>query len=146
MKRVFAVGIFLVSSLFLLGTPHLTYAKKGGASHGGGHSDQGILYHSHSDRSYSGKEVFKGQGKALGRQGKKKKKHGSMQGQGPSSGTGSMQGQGPSSGTGSMKRPGSTGGTGSMQGPGPSSGTGSMQGPGSTSGQAPTAPTGPAPR
>ena len=134
MKRVFALGIFLVSSLFLLGTPHLTYAKKGGASHGGGHSDQGILYHSHSDRSYSGKEVFKGQGKALGRQGKKKKKHGSMQGQGPSSGTGSM------------KRPGSTGGTGSMQGPGPSSGTGSMQGTGSTSGQAPTAPTGPAPR
>ena len=110
MKRVFAVGIFLVSSLFLLGTPHLTYAKKGGASHGGGHSDQGILYHSHSDRSYSGKEVFKGQGKALGRQGKKKKKHGSM------------------------------------QGPGPSGGTGSMKGPGSTSGQAPTAPTGPAPR
>ena len=135
MKGILSVGIFLLSSLFVLGTPYLTYAKKGGASHGGGDSDQGTLYHSHSDRSYSGKDDFKGQGRALGRQGKKKKKHGSMQGQGPSSGTGSMQGQGPSSGPGSTKGQGSTGG-----------GTGWMKGQGSTGGAAPTKPMGPAPR
>ncbi|NLI81798.1 MAG: hypothetical protein GX443_08945 [Deltaproteobacteria bacterium] len=52
---------FLVTCLFSV--PSTAQAKKGGIGHGGGYSDDGILYHSHSDRSYSGKNVFKGKAK-----------------------------------------------------------------------------------
>jgi hypothetical protein len=123
MKRVFPAGIFLLSFLFLLGTPHLTYAKKGGVGHEGGYSDQGVLYHSHSDRSYSGKDVYKGKGNPPGLEGKKKFKPGKTKGPGPTGGPGSIKGQGPTGG-----------------------GTGWMKGQGSTGGVAPTKPMGPAPR
>jgi len=39
-------------------------AKKGGVGQGGGYSEDGVLYHSHSDRSYSGRDYQKG--KAVG--------------------------------------------------------------------------------
>ena len=67
MKSMFSTavaGLFLLSAVFM---PQSAMAKKGGIGHGGGVSDDGILYHSHSDRSYSGKDQFKGKGKASGR-------------------------------------------------------------------------------
>lgn len=56
-------GLFLLSTVFV---PEAALAKKGGIGNGGGTSN-GILYHSHSDRSYSGKDQFKGNGNAYGR-------------------------------------------------------------------------------
>ena len=60
----FAAAVVFVISLVL--APECVYAKKGGIGNGGGTTD-GIFYHSHSSRSYSGKEQFKGKGKAQGR-------------------------------------------------------------------------------
>jgi len=61
--------ILPVSLLFLLALtlPEQALAKKGGIGKGGGYSEDGILYHSHADRSYSGKDSFKGKGHAYGR-------------------------------------------------------------------------------
>lgn len=56
-------GFFLLSTTFV---PGAAFAKKGGVGHGGGVRD-GVFSHSHSDRSYSGKDQFKGQGNAYGR-------------------------------------------------------------------------------
>lgn len=128
MKRLFHGCICLSVFFFLLVTPHLSYAKKGGIGHGGGYSDQGVLYHSHSDRSYSGKDVYKGQGHPPGLEGKKKFKPGKDKGPVPPSGPGAMKGSSPTGGPGSVKAPGTS------------------AGPGSTKGSAPTTPMGPAPR
>lgn len=76
----------LAGTLFLAGIllPGTGYCKKGGIGNGGGYSEDGsILYHSHSSRSYSGKDSFKGQGKALGRN--KDKANASTQSRGNSS-------------------------------------------------------------
>ena len=61
--------ILPVSLLFLLALslPDPVLAKKGGPGKGGGYSEDGIVYHSHSDRSYSGRDNFKGKGHAYGR-------------------------------------------------------------------------------
>ncbi len=62
------IGIALSVLVFCaLSLPDSVLAKKGGIGQGGGNSDSGVLYHSHSDRSYSGKDNFKGQGNAYGR-------------------------------------------------------------------------------
>lgn len=65
-------GLFLISSFIF---PDAAFCKKGGIGQGGGYSD-GTLYHSHSDRSYSGRDVAKGKGKGLNKAktGKKSKK------------------------------------------------------------------------
>jgi hypothetical protein len=64
MKKI--AFVFPVSLLFLLllALPDAVLAKKGGIGKGGGYSEDGILYHSHSERSYSGKDNFKGKGQA----------------------------------------------------------------------------------
>ncbi len=64
-------------SLCIFAAPPWAFAKKGGVGNGGGLGSDGIFYHSHSDRSYSGKKVFKGKGKAYGRNKVKAKKGGS---------------------------------------------------------------------
>lgn len=56
-------GVFLLTAMFV---PAPALAKKGGVGNGGGTTD-GVLYHSHSDRSYSGRDQFKGKGNAYGR-------------------------------------------------------------------------------
>jgi hypothetical protein len=56
-------GFFLLS---VMSVPGAALAKKGGIGNGGGTRD-GVYYHSHSDRSYSGKDQFKGKGNAYGR-------------------------------------------------------------------------------
>ncbi len=60
---ILSAGLFVLS---LVLAPEFAYAKKGGVGNGGGTTD-GIFYHSHSSRSYSGKEQFKGKGNAYGR-------------------------------------------------------------------------------
>lgn len=66
MKKILAlVAVPLFSVPFIL-SPEPAFAKKGGIGHGGGYSDD-TLYHSHSERSYSGKDQFKGKGHAYGR-------------------------------------------------------------------------------
>lgn len=59
-----AVSIIALCALSLTDS---ALADKGGLGKGGGYSEDGVLYHSHSDRSYSGKDDFKGQGKAKGK-------------------------------------------------------------------------------
>ncbi len=54
-------GLFLISGLIF---PEVAFCKKGGTGQGGGYRD-GTFYHSHSDRSYSGRYVAKGKGKGL---------------------------------------------------------------------------------
>ena len=76
MKRIMSIIIAGLVSSAILAAPQCVFAKKGGVGNGGGSSD-GIFYHSHSDRSYSGKDQFKGKGKALGRNKTKSKKGGS---------------------------------------------------------------------
>ncbi len=72
MKRI-TVFAMMAFALSLVGVfPATCLAKKGGIGHGGGYSDDGLLYHSHSDRSYSGKGMDKG--KALGHIKEKKMK------------------------------------------------------------------------
>lgn len=66
MGRTISMAIAAVFLLFMLSIPGEAVAKKGGIGKGGGTRDE-ILYHSHSDRSYSGKEQFKGKGHAHGR-------------------------------------------------------------------------------
>lgn len=66
MGRTISMAIVAVFLLFMLSIPGEAVAKKGGIGKGGGTRDE-ILYHSHSDRSYSGKEQFKGKGHAYGR-------------------------------------------------------------------------------
>ena len=63
MKR--SALILLAGSFLIAGAafPDAGWCKKGGTGKGGGLSEDGIFYHSHSDRSYSGKENPKGQGK-----------------------------------------------------------------------------------
>jgi len=82
MKRIaliLPVSLFFVAAFAFL-DPVL--AKKGGKGHGGGYSDDGIFYHSHSDRSYSGKDHFKGKGHAYGRMRNNDGELGSPHGQG----------------------------------------------------------------
>lgn len=67
MKRIafiLPVCLFFVAALAL---PDPVLAKKGGKGNGGGYSEDGIFHHSHSERSYSGKDHFKGKGNAYGR-------------------------------------------------------------------------------
>jgi hypothetical protein len=61
-----AVTVAFVGAFFLFGiaAPETASAKKGGVGNGGGYSEDGVLYHSHSSRSYSGKDYQKG--RALG--------------------------------------------------------------------------------
>lgn len=82
MKRILLLG-FLVLPLIL--APRGVLAAKGGVGNGGGTTEDGILYHSHSDRSYSGKDQFKGKGHAYGRN---KTQDGQVQGQSQGKGKG----------------------------------------------------------
>ena len=66
--RTLSVAVIGLMLFGLVSLPEAVLAKKGGVGRGGGYSEDGTFYHSHSDRSYSGKEQFKGQGKALGRE------------------------------------------------------------------------------
>lgn len=68
MKRILSVAAAALFFSSLVLVPECAFAKKGGIGNGGGTTD-GILYHSHSSRSYSGKTQFKGKGKARGRTG-----------------------------------------------------------------------------
>ncbi len=62
------IGIALsVLALCAFSVPDSVLARQGGIGKGGGYSEDGVLYHSHSDRSYSGKDNFKGKGNAYGR-------------------------------------------------------------------------------
>ncbi len=66
--KITIIGIAVsILALTALSFPDSVLAKKGGIGQGGGYSESGVLYHSHSDRSYSGKDNFKGQGNAYGR-------------------------------------------------------------------------------
>lgn len=76
---ILPVSLFFVT-VFVF--PDLVLAKKGGKGNGGGYSEDGIFYHSHSDRSYSGKEHFKGKGHAYGRMRNKDDEMGSPHGHG----------------------------------------------------------------
>ncbi len=64
--------LFLISGFIF---PETAFSKKGGVGQGGGYQN-GTFYHSHSDRSYSGRDVAKGKGKGLNKAkaGKKSKK------------------------------------------------------------------------
>ncbi|MEN6438893.1 MAG: hypothetical protein ABFD97_09940 [Syntrophobacter sp.] len=64
MRKALLAG--LTGIMFLAGGSFadIALAKKGGVGKGGGYSDDGVRYHSHSDRSYSGKDYMKG--KAVG--------------------------------------------------------------------------------
>lgn len=71
-------GALIIAGFFFLGGlifPGAAFSKKGGIGSGGGYQD-GTLYHSHSDRSYSGRDVAKGKGKGHYKQKTKKSKHG----------------------------------------------------------------------
>ena len=59
-----AVSIF---ALCIFSLPDSVLAKKGGVGKGGGYSEDGVLHHSQSDRSYTGKDNFKGRGNAYGK-------------------------------------------------------------------------------
>ena len=62
-------GVLFLSGLLI---PESGFCKKGGIGSGGGYED-GVLYHSHSDRSFSGRDIAKGKGKGHYK-GKTKKK------------------------------------------------------------------------
>ncbi len=66
MKRILTIACASTFALSLLFISEPCFAKSGGVGKGGGTQD-GIFYHSHSDRSYSGKDQFKGKGNAYGR-------------------------------------------------------------------------------
>jgi hypothetical protein len=67
MKKIALILPVSLLVLLALALPDPALAKKGDIGKGGGYSEDGILYHSHSDRSYSGKDNFKGKGHAYGR-------------------------------------------------------------------------------
>ncbi len=63
MRKAFLTGLAFATFLFVINGAGIAFAKKGDEGKGGGYSD-GTFYHSHSDRSYSGKDYMKG--KAVG--------------------------------------------------------------------------------
>lgn len=67
MKAIMVGLAFAILALYALFASDPVLAEKGGIGKGGGYSEDGLLYHSHSDRSYSGKDDMKGQGKAKGK-------------------------------------------------------------------------------
>ncbi len=77
MRKTLLVVFVGAALMFGVSAPDKALAKKGGVGKGGGYSENGVLYHSHSDRSYSGKsyvkakavgpsKTIKGKGKAKG--------------------------------------------------------------------------------
>ncbi len=66
MKGILSFAAAGLLAFSLVTAPECVLAAKGGVGNGGGTTD-GITYHSHSDRSYSGRDTFKGKGHAYGR-------------------------------------------------------------------------------
>ncbi len=64
MKKIFMAGFVSVVFLFVAGFSGVAHSKKGSNSGGGYTTEDGVTYHSHSSRSYSGKDYMKG--KAVG--------------------------------------------------------------------------------
>lgn len=64
MRRALLAGFTCALFLLTFSMADIALAKKGGIGKGGGYSDDGVFYHSRSDRSYSGKAYMKG--KAVG--------------------------------------------------------------------------------
>ncbi len=64
MRKALVAGIAGAAFMLAVSIGDMALAKKGGFGKGGGYSEDGVLYHSHSDHSYSGKDYMKG--KAVG--------------------------------------------------------------------------------